>query len=146
MTKIPIDKKRGIAPHIITCARCGEEHGISLGVIMEGTDAEGNKQYKNKGDYKYNRNHPYISWEEITDPDRKIAMGHCTACEDELARFAEELAKGSIFFKCEQCTTTGMIIGSHPLAEAVRKQTGVVAPNPVGIEFATCEEHTPQDE
>ena len=146
MTKIPIDKERGIDPHVITCTRCGKEHGLSLGVLMEGTDAEGNKHYKNKGDYKYDRDHPYIGWEEITDPTRKIAMGICTDCEDQLAKFDEELAKGGIFFKCEQCTTTGMIIGSHPLAIATRLQLAVVAPNPVGVEFATCEEHTPQDE
>jgi len=40
------------------------------------------------------------------------------------------------------CGCSGVIKGTAPLAKHVREKAGIQAPNPVGIEFDACEQHT----
>ena len=65
--------------------------------------------------------------------------------EVELLIIQEQLALGSIFFKCKECHQTGMIKGGTQLAEIVREESDIAAPDPCGIEFDLCTQHSGND-
>lgn len=149
MTQIPLDKERGIDPHLCKCINCGgDSNSLTVGVIRKGEDENGVIHYANRGQTdKHNamlRNKglsEVLQWETVTDTTERIPMGLCTKCEEQEKLFKEELEKGGIFFRCKQCEKHGMIIGSHQLSIDIREHSGIKAPDPVGTEFITCKEH-----
>ena len=146
---IPIDKERGIDPHLCICIHCGKDNNaLTIGVLMKGTDSDGNTHYANKGQTaKHNRDltkHglPEIyKWEEVTDSLEKIPMGLCDECEEIQNNITQGLEKGGILFQCEGCTSTGLIDGRSELAKEVREKENIPAPEPIGITFENCTQH-----
>ena len=53
----------------------------------------------------------------------------------------EELKRGGVFFRCKECSRTGMIKGGTQIAEIVREESDIAAPEPCGIEFDCCAQH-----
>lgn len=149
---IPLSKERGIDPHLTCCVECGQDtNGLTLGVIMEGKDTDGNLHYTQRGStHKYTkdlyRNSPFalsIDWNELTDTNKRIPMGLCTECEELHAMALQALEDGAIYFNCDCCDITGMLKGESELAIAVRKQQNIPAPEPVGVTFDSCDQHIP---
>jgi len=148
MASIPVDKERGIDPHMAYCVRCNEDNGLTLGVLVKTVDDHGDTHYTQRGSTsKFNRERSkhglpeLYNWETVTDPSERIPSGLCDKCENEIDSFTEEVAKGGIYFKCAKCPTTGVLKHDCNLAKGVREQMGIEAPNPVGIEFEHCHEH-----
>jgi len=150
MASIPLSKDRGIDPHLCTCIRCGNvnDQALTMGVIMKAEDNHGASHFANRGGTRKHEQELakhnieiVTNWTEIKDSSEKIPMGLCKACEDEIALFEEELAKGGIFFKCKACDQAGMITGNTDLAKAVREQMDIPAPDECGIEFDSCDQH-----
>jgi len=57
--------------------------------------------------------------------------GLCDACKEQI----QIVKDGGVFFKCKDCGANGAIKKDAPLAKAVRKQMGIEAPEPCGVEF-----------
>lgn len=141
MSSIPLDPGKGLDPHVINCAACGENYGVSLGALRQATDYEGNIHYAQKGKTRQYPHPVNSDWAPVTD--REITMGLCTACEENILEMGKAVQEGGIHFKCRSCDKTGVIRGTSELAQLVRKQMNIHAPEPCGVEFDTCEEHTP---
>lgn len=142
MSTIPLDAGKGLDPHMISCTRCGEQYGLTIGALRQATDSNGVTHYCQKGETSRHPHRGVTNWTPVKE-GTVIPSGLCTACTEELKRFEQEVANGGIFFKCRCCTTTGVIKGHSPLAQTVRKQMNIHAPEPCGVEFENCEEHTP---
>jgi hypothetical protein len=66
----------------------------------------------------------------------------CAKCKEELELWAKLVSEGGVYFKCSQCTATGVIKPDTVLATAVRAHTKIEAPNSVGMEFESCDQHS----
>ena len=147
MSSIPVNKEGGMEPHLLKCARCKGDNGLSVGVLMQ-AEHKGQMVYCNRGQQRRIERQldAKLTWSHVPEEQRYITMGVCTTCGEETKRFQEELNKGGIYFKCATCNTTGMIAGNAPLAKAVRKKMGIPAPGPCGMEFEMCSQHGDKDE
>ena len=58
-----------------------------------------------------------------------------------MAKLAEIVAQGGIYVKCNVCGLYGAIAGHHRAAHDVRTHTGISAPDPVGLQLESCEDH-----
>lgn len=58
----------------------------------------------------------------------------------DIEKAKETVTKGGIFFRCKDCGAEGAIEASHSMAKVTRKNMGIRAPHPCGIEFTkeTC--------
>jgi hypothetical protein len=152
MTSIPISKERGLDPHMASCIRCGEENGLTVGVLVKATDENGNTVYTQQGREKWlnmNRSQAGLpaltGWEEVTDSKEVVPMGTCEKCDLEISNFKQELENGGVFFRCSGCETSGMVTGDTELAKMVRIHGKTPAPDPIGVEFNECSEHGGKD-
>ena len=140
---IPISRDGGVEPHLIKCSRCKGNNGLSIGVLMQ-AEYQGKMIYANVG--KTSRTNrdlgENLKWTHVPIDQKEITMGICDECETELTIFQEELQKGGVFFKCLKCNKTGMIKGGAELAAIVRQEAGIATPNPCGIEFEECSQHS----
>ena len=142
MSTIPLDKGKGLSPHMMACERCGDHYGLTIGALRQAKDSKGVTHICMKGKTSKHP-HPVVTDWTPVEKGTVITNGLCTACEEQLTRFDQEVSMGGIFFKCRCCTTTGVIKADAPLAQMVRKQMNIQAPDPCGVEFDNCEEHTP---
>lgn len=65
----------------------------------------------------------------------------CARCIDEVTTFKNEVVKGGVFWHCGGCNKYGVIKADTPLAKATRKEAGIEAPEPCGLQFEVCMEH-----
>lgn len=147
--QVPIDNKRGLDPHMTFCPRCGNESDkITIGVIMEGTLQDGRKVYANRGQtsktvkqLKKQGINQHITWEEITDPYKKIpATQPCEKCLAEISEHKKIVSDGGVYWRCIQCNLHG-VIKAGEFARAVRETHKLTNNEPCGVEFQSCKEH-----
>ena len=74
--------------------------------------------------------------------DKLPASQPCAKCRAEIDNHKAVVAEGGIYWKCKECTREGVILARSKYAKAVRKQLKVKKPDPCGIEFEKCIEHT----
>jgi len=149
---IPLNKDGGLEPHILLCPKCGESAGLTIGVIMVGEDSHGNKHMINRGGAsKFNSARRRDNLEEVhgwthLPEDQRDIVGDalCRDCEDEQELHATIVKEGGVYFSCEKCPVTGVLRASSGLAKAVREKHP--APDPVGLQFDDCSQHTPDEE
>lgn len=153
MNSIPVSKERGLDPHQLACQVCGEHYGLTLGVIMRAYDEEGQVAYANRGQTaKCNKDREkhglsYLTgWEEVKNTHEVLHMGICDACEENQQSIRTAVAEGGIYFKCSKCSITGAIKVDNPIAKAIREGAQIFAPDPIGVEFDDCSQHTPTEE
>ena len=143
MTNIPISKDGGVEPHMIRCSICKGDNGLSIGVMMQaefqkhiiycsrGEQSKINKQVKEK-----------LIWTHVPADQTYITVGVCDKCiQEEKDTFKAELENGGVYFKCKECGATGMLKGDTQIAQIVREQADVKAPEPCGFEFDNCVQH-----
>jgi len=70
------------------------------------------------------------------DDYEKIPMGLCDKCEANDVAMKKVVEEGGIYWKCSDCGSGGAIRCGSGLAQAVREQSGIKAPDPVGAEFS----------
>jgi rubrerythrin len=138
---ITLSKDRGINPRMSTCVRCGSD-GTTLALIGDsdhlfdcracGKKVLGKKRQRKcpgcgvKGSLAYDRR---------LGESEPIPMGLCQTCEDSDKELEEVVKEGGVYWKCADCDRSGALRAQSQLAQAVRKQLGVEAPNPAGCEF-----------
>jgi len=76
-----------------------------------------------------------LTYKRRLDEQECIPAGLCEKCETEDREMKEAVAQGGVFWRCADCNSGGVIKAGVPLAEAVREQYGIGAPDPVGVEF-----------
>jgi len=157
---IPLHPKRGLDPHLTFCPRCGgDANDLTIGHLrrVELIDNWGRsydpKQYAyaNRGEgtrrviqelEKANRR--FRDWQDVPEGERVPSNGPCDKCEAELVEHKALVAAGGIYWNCNSCSQSGVIKAQSELAKAVRRHAGIEAPAPVGVQFETCDEHTPR--
>ena len=60
-------------------------------------------------------------------------------------KFKSIVESGGAYWKCKECPQGGVLTAESKLAIALRETSGVASPDPVGIEFDTCDQHTPDE-
>jgi hypothetical protein len=148
MTKIELNKDGSMDTYLEVCSHCKKSTGILLGTLYENTDTKGITHYASTP-HKYQKeceqhgtffNKPFTK----VGPSTQIPTGLCDECyeklADEQALFSEIVSQGGVYFKCKECHQTGAI-KPNEFTASVRRSAGVEPPDPLGIEFSSCEEH-----
>lgn len=134
MAGITLDKKLGVNPRLCFCPRCGGDSN-SLAML-------GNRNYKQQcnacdatvygaGAYDKCVRCKASNWGdriELTEFER-VPGALCDDCEEQI----EVVKQGGVFFKCE-LGCLGAIKSSEFTVE-LRKQHGIEAPAPLGVQF-----------
>ena len=143
MTKekgILLHPDKGLNPHMTSCWRCGNNTNE---ILLLG---EKNKIYKcqrcdmhhigrpKKGICTRCKSSTIEFLRELEDMER-IPSGYCADCQKELDEYQQIVAEGGVHFRCRNCQSVGVIKKSK-FADAVRERAGVMAPDPVGVEFS----------
>ena len=155
MASIKLHKEKGVNAHMTTCPKCG---GDGDELIMLGS--ENNKYTCPKCDaLHYGRpdtnskfknlrmcqkcEHPFDSqWKKDVIEDWEKLPSHepCKKCAKGMNLAAEVVKEGGIFWRCKDCHSEGAIHAHAEVAKLVREQSGVKAPDPVGVEFTKDED------
>lgn len=69
----------------------------------------------------------------------------CDDCQKEIREHQQIVADGGVYFRCLQCKAEG-VIKPNEFTKHVRESQGIFPPHPLGIEFVSCEQHTPLKE
>ena len=142
MGSLPLHKTKGINPHMTICSRCGEDGRdiLLLGVhdkkwrcsscdtinLSAGMPRECGSCKSRCG---------FTSEGEVGEFE-KLVTGLCDKCAKDLKEFDKIVSEGGIYWRCKDCSATGVIRGDSPFAKAVRKEMGIAAPKPAGVEFS----------
>lgn len=127
---ITLHRELGVNPRLTFCPRCGGD-GRDLMLL-------GNKNYKDVcrssmcGMVHYGGTKRPGCCDECScstdrielEPNEKLPGGLCKSCEEEIASYEAEFAKGGVAFQCSNCNTSGMIKGDTDFARDVRKHHG----------------------
>lgn len=140
MGGIRLHKELGVNPRLTVCPQCGGD-GPEL-LLLGATNkiyrcAECNTPHvgRPKGGKCQKCGHCHVPFErELTSMER-LPGSICDKCSELNERCAEMVRAGGIHWQCADCGSAGAIKAEHPLAIHVREQTGIAAPDPVGLEF-----------
>lgn len=139
---IRLHPKLGMNPRLTCCPRCGWE---SSELLLLGAT---NKVYRcqecntpnigkpNARDGCGKCGHWNVPFERELDASEKLPGSICDDCEKEMKEHKDEVAAGGVYFKCSDCSTTGVIKAGHPFAEHIRATMKIEAPEPCGAEFS----------
>ena len=151
MESIPLHPTRGLDPHLTFCPRCGKEgSNLAIGRIQVahthgepdeiitcwsyGTGAQVKAALDAAGIYNYDTR-------EAREGERLPDIEPCDACQTEITRHRDLVAAGGVHFRCTQCNRHGVIKGDSDFAQEVRAAHKLPAPDPMGVEFANCNQH-----
>lgn len=145
MSTIQLHPTKGVNPKLTFCPSCGQDANE---LVLVG-----------KQDYKWTCNHcsqMHIGYFpkcqkcgscdrgsriEITEHERLPASQPCDECQ-EFNKVANEAFKsGGIIIRCKVCGGQAVIKGTTDMAIRTREHSGIFAPNPVGLELDSCEQH-----
>ena len=135
---IRLHKEKFLNPHLTFCPRCGGDgpdllllgavdkvyRCLKCGMLHIGYP-KGKICQKCSGD---------VEFERKLDDHERLPGNWCDACEKEAKEHEEIVDAGGIYFKCADCKVEGVLKPSE-YTELVRKQIGVEAPKPCGIEY-----------
>lgn len=139
---IPVSKEHGVNPCIEICAHCGKDTG---NLLLAGKTNEYWCRDCKVNVYSQKPSCPRAGKGERHDVELKrsdVEMPHkiqsgalCDDCTKKSEEHDKVIADGGVAFGCKDCHISGVIKASAPLAAAVRKQLGIAAPKPCGVEF-----------
>lgn len=155
MASIPLDKEKGLDPHLTHCPRCGGPgSGLTIGAIRKAKLPNGQYAYGNVGkltqagkslmDQGAIRSKYDLHWEKLEDNETVPDTEPCAKCQEDMQMQSDEIARGGVFFKCKECGTQGIVVYSDStkaMCDEIRKQVGVEFGQPCGVELNACEEH-----
>ena len=134
----------GVNPHMACCPRCGRDNGelvligAATGIWMCG--GCNHKIYGGSECPNCRSRAQTYQIGRVGERD-KIPTSLCKECEDEVKLHRQIVAEGGVYFKCKQCSATGVVKAGTALAKMVREDTKIAPPDPVGCEFESCEQH-----
>lgn len=143
MSHIILDKEKGVNAHVTACEMCGKDYGVLLLGTSDWaatcTSCNG-KNLCTEHQRLCGRCRGLLGPKTRLAEMESIISGVCTDCEKEAKEQFEEVSRGGIFWKCDDCHSHGVLKAGSEYAEAVRVQTRIRPPNPVGISFnrETC--------
>ena len=138
---IPLSKKHGVNPSIEVCSNCGKETG-TLALVGRCNEYKcedcGNLIYgrsiKETTCPKCNGCRIILIARDVAVP-MQLTGGLCDDCARMEKECADEVARGGILWKCEDCGSHGAIRAEADVAKAVRDKMGILPPRPCGITF-----------
>lgn len=71
----------------------------------------------------------------LEEGERLPASDLCDACKKEKKEHAEIVEAGGVYWECEDCPASGVVKGTSPFAQMVRKAHDLPAPAPCGVQF-----------
>jgi len=139
---IRLHPTKGVNPRLTYCRRCG---GDANELVLIGT-AEGVYKcslcgmthfgYPRRGQCQSKGCTGGVYKERVLeDHERLPASDFCNDCKKEMKEHEEVVKAGGIYWRCKDCNSEGVIRASAELAIAVRKQTQIQPPDPVGFEM-----------
>lgn len=140
-----LHKEHGVNPRLTFCPQCGGEgnelvllgaHDSLYRCIREECGAAHIGRPEGGSCAKCGAT---VRLERKIGQHERIPGGICDACQEKNRQVEEEVARGGIHWRCADCGAAGAIRAGHPLAEAVRAQMGIAAPNACGVEFTRVE-------
>lgn len=147
---IPLDPGEGLDPRLTYCPRChGEGKGIAIGAIRKLIGPGGEVAYAQRDKVaqvrkamyeKLQTNPQQIKVEKLGEFEKVPDSEPCDKCQQELQEFDEIVKAGGVYWNCVTCHLSGVIKASQ-FAESVRESAGVAPPNPVGVQFESCQQH-----
>ena len=151
---IKLHPTKGINPILTFCERCHENNaiiiaGAAITAAYKGACPDcGTMVYCTSNNAKNTPREQevqcpcgtYLRCQQISDRE-PIPYGLCQKCQDELESFKQIVSDGGVYFKCKNCNANGVIKADSTLAIKVREITKIAPPDPVGIEFESCDQH-----
>ncbi len=137
---IRLSEKHGVNATLTYCPRCGRE-GREILLVGKAIDYECESCHGHVIGIRPSscphceKSVGFISHGEFDGLEQRLSGELCESCEKEVTEFDEILKEGGIFWKCSDCKKEGMLRKCE-LTESVRKEMGIEAPNPCGIEFS----------
>jgi len=149
MSNIPLHPERGLDLHLTSCPKCGgDAEELTLGALRKAEVTKGQYVYANVGktsrtaqDLIRNKVIDYASqlhWEPVEENERVPASQPCKACMDEMEEHAAVVKEGGVYFKCLECSRTGVLKANSQLSIDIRSHAGIHAPDPIGFEHEGC--------
>jgi len=142
---IRLDKEKGVNPAVLRCEWCLKDYGVALlgtGGFKRVCNSCGVTNVGKRGQTHCGKcDSPDLGPESRMSESEPLVHGLCDECEEKRKRCEEMVRAGGIFFHCPNCGSQGALDPNTELAKAVRAQTGIEPPGPVGIEFDV--EHCP---
>lgn len=138
-----LHKEKGLNPKMTYCPRCRKETDeiVLLGNRNNvltcpwcGTRNYGSTTKDSCGACKNSLQSAEVK--EIGEFER-VPGSLCDECQQELKEFDEEVKKGGIYWRCK-CGAMGVIKASSEYAQEVRREAGIPAPSPIGVDLTDC--------
>jgi hypothetical protein len=133
-----LHKEKGVNPRLTCCRNCGKDVGVALLGINEGI-YECNICKVNHIGYPSGGRCPKcatsVTKTGTVGEHDKLPIELCDDCEAKEKASADAVRDGGIYWKCSKCHSSGAILKRAPLAQMVREQMNIAAPNPCGIDF-----------
>ena len=138
MGNLPLHKEKGVNPRLTVCPRCGGDGSelILVGALDRVSVCKscGLKHYGHMGCSCQTCGGSLV-FDHCLKEGEKLPGSLCESCEKEVKTFQAVVAAGGIYFRCKDCKANGVIKPDHEISKAVRAQSKIEPPNPVGIEF-----------
>lgn len=147
---IVLHSTKGVNPRVTVCRNCGKDVGIALLGARDGVytctqcDAKsvGGRPGKDRPGHlgacvcpSCGARDSYVKERTLEDHE-KLPIDLCDDCIKAEEACQQVVKEGGIFWRCVDCKSTGAIKGDAELAKQVRKEMGIPAPKPCGIEFS----------
>lgn len=139
MSGVILDKERGVNAHVAACEMCGKDYGVLLLGTSDWVATCVHCKGKNlctEHQLWCNRCRGLLVEKTRLAEMESVISGVCIDCEKEAKEQFDEVGRGGIFWKCDDCHSHGVLKAGSEYAEAVRAQTRILPPNPVGITFS----------
>lgn len=144
--------QRELRTYFTFCPMCGKDADqLVLGLAVRYLDTDGYQlAYGHPGGEvaKYLKQiEKEYDYEVVEEHERLPADDVCKSCQDLLYaqkfRFNHIVAEGGVAWFCDICKQTGVIVANDSLGfcENIRKETKILAPNPVTVKFNDCKQH-----
>lgn len=149
MSSIPLEAgDNPLHPRFMICFICGDEtDGLAIGAMRK-AELNGKWVYANVGKTSeavrnlikagHMEHGERLHWVALEDNEKVPSAEPCESCMKKIKTERKAIAEGGIFFTCKQCGLKAILSADAPISKRVRKDTGIAAPNPVGLESEGC--------
>lgn len=137
---IPLHPEKGVNPHLTICPGCGEdgEEILLLGTsdyIHRCTACNTNQLATKRAKKCPQCGEHALQFVRQLETQEKLPGSLCKKCSDARDVVDAAVKEGGVYWKCKDCNSNGALKAEAQLAKDVRKQMGIKAPKPCGVEF-----------
>ena len=144
MSDLILHPEKGVNPRLTFCMQCG---GDGEDLIMLGANESkytcpecgcvhyGRPDKRQCGQCGQHFHRDNWRREKIGEYEKLPASRPCALCREKNEECAKVVAEGGIHWRCKDCGSAGAIRAASELAIDIRKQMGIEAPAPCGVEF-----------